>query len=280
MTKRLSTIILIGIALIGGLFYPDIFGNTGSEDLEVHFIDVGQGDCILIKGKEKNMLIDAGSDSYSYDVINYIASQGIYRLDYVVGTHPHEDHIGSLDDVIDYFDVGKVILPEVIHTSIAFENLLDSIEMNDLSLTIASPGDSYDLDGAKALILAPLRQTYGNLNNYSVVIKLINGENSFLFTGDAEHISENEMLDNDYRILKSDVLKLGHHGSSSSSSEEFLRAVNPDYGVILVGERNSYGHPHWETLDVLEYMGIKYFRTDLDGNIIFRSNGEKISIVK
>lgn len=280
MTKRLSTIIIIGIVLIGGIFYPEIFGELSSEDLEVHYIDVGQGDSILIKGKDKNMLIDAGSNSYSQYLIDYLISQDVEQLDYVVATHPHEDHIGSMDEVIDYFHVGQVIMPDVIHTSMAFENLLDSIERKDGTITTANPGDTYDLSGAEVVILAPISETYSSLNNYSVVLKLINGENSFLFTGDAEQLSENEILNNNYNALESDVLKLGHHGSSTSTSEEFFTAVDPDYGIISVGEGNSYGHPHWEILELLESNGVTYYRTDIDGTIIFRSNGEDISIVK
>lgn len=280
MTKRLSTIILIGIVLIGGIFYPEIFGEDESEDLEIHYIDVGQGDSILIKGSEKNMLIDAGSNSYSDHLIDYLIAQNISQLDYVVATHPHEDHIGSMDEVIDYFQVDKVIMPDVIHTSMAFENLIDSIERNNLTITAAQPGDTYHMSEAEAIILGPVSENYSSLNNYSVVIKLINGNNSFLFTGDAEKISEDDMLEHNYNILNSDVLKLGHHGSSSSTSEEFLRAVDPEYGVISVGEGNRYGHPDWEIVDILETNDIDYYRTDLDGTIILRSNGVDISIVK
>ena len=280
MTKRLSTIILIGIVLIGGIFYPEIFGEGESEDLEIHYIDVGQGDSILIKGSEKNMLIDAGSNSYSDHLIDYLIAQNISQLDYVVATHPHEDHIGSMDEVIDYFQVDKVIMPDVIHTSMAFENLIDSIERNNLTITAAQPGDTYDMSEAEAIILGPVSENYSSLNNYSVVIKLINGNNSFLFTGDAEKISEDDMLGHNYNILNSDVLKLGHHGSSSSTSEEFIRAVDPEYGVISVGEGNRYGHPDWEIVDILETNDIDYYRTDLDGTIILRSNGVDISIVK
>lgn len=280
MTKKLSTIILIGLLLVGGIFYPEIFGEGGSEDLEVHYIDVGQGDSILIKGKDKNMLIDAGSNSYRDFLIDYIEAQNIDRLDYVVATHPHEDHIGSMDEVIDYFNVENIIMPDVVHTSRAFENLIDSIDRNNLSITLAKPGDRYDLNGAQAIILAPIGENYSGLNNYSVVIKLVNGENSFLFTGDAESISENEMLNRNTNILDSHALKLGHHGSSSSTTEDFFKAVSPDYAIISAGYENSYGHPHWEIIERLESNNIEYYRTDLDGTIVIRSDGQKISIVK
>lgn len=277
MTKRLSTIILIGILLVGGIFYPDLFDQVGSEDLEVHYIDVGQGDSILIKAKDKNILIDAGSNSYSDYLIDYLLSENVSQLDYIFATHPHEDHIGSMDEIIDYFQVGKIIMPNVIHTSYAFESLIDSIERNNLTITAASAGDSFDINGAQLHILGPIGENYSNLNDYSIVLKLLNGKNSFLFTGDAEQISENEILDNYYNLLDSDVLKLGHHGSSSSTSEDFLRAVNPDYGVISVGHNNRYGHPDREILDRLELNYVDYYRTDIDGSIVFSSDGEYIS---
>lgn len=278
MTKKLRTIILIGIILIGGIFYPELLGNEGSEDLEVHYMDVGQGDSILVKSKAGNILIDSGSNSYSDYLIDYLLSENISDLDYVIVTHPHEDHIGSMDEVMDYFQVGKVIMPNVIHTSQAFENLIDSIERNGLSITPASAGDSYRLGESEILILGPISEKYSNLNNYSIVLKLINGKNSFLFTGDAENLSENEILDTYYNLLDSDVLKLGHHGSITSTSEDFLKAVNPDYGVISVGTGNSYGHPNQEILELLELNDIEYYRTDLNGTIIFSSDGEKIYI--
>lgn len=278
VTKKLATIILIGIVLIGGIFYPELFGNEGNEDLEVHYIDVGQGDSILVKSKAGNILIDSGSNSYSDYLIDYLLSENISGLDYVIVTHPHEDHIGSMDEVMDYFQVDKVIMPNVIHTSQAFENLIDSIERNGLSITPASAGDSYRLGESEILILGPISEKYSNLNNYSVVLKLINGKNSFLFTGDAENLSENEILDTYYNLLDSDVLKLGHHGSITSTSEDFLKAVNPDYGVISVGTGNSYGHPNQEILELLELNDIEYYRTDLNGSIIFSSDGEKIYI--
>ena len=280
MTKKLSTIILVGILLVGGIFFPELFGQVGSEDLEVHYIDVGQGDSILIKAEDINILIDAGSNSYSDFLIDYLLSENVSQVDYIFVTHPHEDHIGSMDEIIDHFQVGKVIMPNVIHTSYAFESLMDSIERNNLTITPASAGESFDINGAQLQILGPIGEDYSNLNDYSIVLKLQNGKNSFLFTGDAEKLSENEILDRYYSLLDSDVLKIGHHGSSSSTSEDFLRAINPDYGVISVGPANRYGHPDREILDRLESNDVDYYRTDTDGTIIFSSNGEDISLVK
>lgn len=185
-----------------------------------------------------------------------------------------------MDEIIDYFDVGKVIMPEVIHTTLAFENLMDSIDRNGLTITLAKAGETYDLNEAQARILAPIGDSYSNLNNYSVVVKLINGENSFLFTGDAEGLSEDEMVNRDYKSLNSDVLKLGHHGSSTSTTEDFFKAVSPDYAVISVGYKNTYNHPNREIINLLEDNEVDYYRTDLDGTIVIKSNGENISIKK
>lgn len=254
--------------------------STSTTSLsKVHFIDVGQGDSILIEADNHYMLIDAGENNQGTTVVNYLKEQGVKKLDYVIGTHPHSDHIGGLDTVIHSFDVGKVILPDVIHTTKTFEDVLDAIAENGLKITKAVVGNTYSLGASSFTIVAPNASDYDDLNDYSVSIKFINGENSFLFTGDAEKISEAQMLSNDID-LSADVLKLGHHGSSSSSHDKFLDEVKPDYAVICVGVDNSYGHPHKETLQKLKNRNIKVFRTDIQNTIIFTSNGKNITINK
>lgn len=245
-------------------------------NLEVHYIDVGQGDAILIKQNDKSMLIDAGDNAYGSRVVNYLKSNNIKRLDYIVGTHPHADHIGGMDDVINTFDVGKIIMPQVTHTSKTFEDVIIAIKNKGLKITTPKVGDVYEIGDANFTILAPNNTSYSNLNNYSIIGKLVYGNNSFIFTGDAEQESEGETLAND-QSLKSDVLKVGHHGSDTSTTQEFLNAVDPKYAVIQVGAGNKYGHPNESTLRKLQNKNIEVYRNDLNGNIIASSDGNVIT---
>lgn len=246
------------------------------RSLEVSYIDVGQADSILIKKGSHAMLIDGGNVEDGRTVVSYIKSKGITDLDYVIGTHPHEDHIGGLTDVIESLTVKKVIMPDAVSTTNAYKNLLNAIDSKELSITRPVYGASYDLDGAKFTVLAPNSDKYDDLNDYSVVVKLVNGSNSFLFTGDAGTQSESEMLAKNSAVLKSDVLKVGHHGSSTATSQAFLDAVAPTYAIISVGTNNDYGLPDEEVLNRLATKGVHVFRTDKQGTIIATSNGKKI----
>lgn len=249
-------------------------------NLKVHFIDVGQADSILIQEPSgKSMLIDAGNNDDSDLVVNYLRAQGISKLDYVVGTHPHEDHIGGLDVAINTFDIGNVILPKISHTTKTYKDVLVSIKNKGLKVTTATGGKTFNLGNAKCEIVAPNASDYEDLNNYSVVMKVTYGNNSFLFTGDAEDVSENEMLSKGYN-LKADLLKVGHHGSHSSTTPEFFKAVSPKYAVISVGTGNKYGHPTQETLSKLSNAGVQVYRTDEMGSIIATSDGTNIMLDK
>jgi competence protein ComEC len=253
-------------------------GQTTAGTLQVHFIDVGQGDAILVQTPAgQNMLVDAGDNSYGDEVIKYITSQGVKELDIVVGTHPHADHIGGLDTVIDHFSVKKVYLPKVTHTTKTFRDLLAAVKDNGLKVTTAKAGAVLPLEGLNAYFAAPVADSYESLNNYSAVIKIEYGSHSFLLTGDAEAESEAQILSTGTDI-KTTVLKVGHHGSSSSTSPEFLQAAAPRYAVIMLGEDNPYGHPHRETMELLNSAGVEIFRTDRDGTIVFSTNGEDIEI--
>lgn len=247
--------------------------------LKIHVIDVGQGDSILIESENKHMLIDAGERNKGNDVIDYLESIGIKKIDFVIATHPHSDHIGGLADVIRHFDIGKVIMPDVVHTSKTFEDMLDAISEKGLKITKAKTGSEYSLGNASFVILAPNGSYYSSLNNYSVVIRLQNGKNSFIFTGDAELLSENEILQTGIN-LDADVLKLGHHGSSTSSGKQFLDAVTPDIALISVGEGNQYGHPDDDIIQALNNRNIKLFRTDKQGTIVLTSDGTTITVNK
>lgn len=276
MKRRLLGLILILIIVLCISVGCDV-SKTDGENLEVHFIDVGQGDAALIKKGNEFMLIDAGRNVDEKLIVDYLKKQKVRKIEYVIGTHPHEDHIGGLDNVIDSFEIGKIIMPNAIATTKTFEDVLDSISKKGLTITKAKSGDIYDFNGASFTILAPNQEEYSNLNNYSVVVKLIYGANSFLFTGDAEAQSEEEILAKDKRLLKSDVLKVGHHGSVTSTTQDFLDAVNPSVAVISLGAENTYGHPHKEISERLESKKIKTYRTDLHGNIIAISDGQSIS---
>lgn len=254
--------------------------NTDTDKiLNVHIIDVGQGDSILIQSDNRYMLIDAGERDKGRLVINYLESLGVKKLDYLIGTHPHSDHIGGLADVIRSFEIGKIIMPNVVHTTRTFENVLDAIADKGLRITKPTVGNEFTIGTAAFVIIAPNSADYNNLNNYSVGIKLINGENSFIFTGDAEIESENEILKNGIS-LDTDVLKLGHHGSSTSSSKNFLDALSPSISIISAGEGNQYGHPHVEILQTHKDRNIKLYRTDKQGTIILESDGNKVTVNK
>jgi competence protein ComEC len=244
-------------------------------NLKVHFIDVGQADSILIENGENTMLIDAGNNGDADLVVNYLKNEGISQLDYVIGTHPHEDHIGGLDAVINTFDIGKVYLPKVTHTSKTFKDVITAIKNKGLKITNPVVGNKIILGDAKGVILAPNSKKYKDYNNYSIVLKLTYGNTSFLFTGDAEDLSEEEMIHKGLD-LSADVLKVGHHGSHSSTTTDFLNKVNPSYAVIMTEIGNDYGHPHKETMDKLKNKNIPVYRTDENGNIIAISDGNKI----
>ena len=264
---------------ISGLF--DTGGTTVSLDgvLSVHYIDIGQGDAELIVTPDgKAMLIDAGPNSNEKDLMSYLDSLKITVLEYAVFTHPHEDHIGGADAVFEKIDVKRVIMPDTVHNTATFEKMLEAIDKNDTEVIIPKSGDEFTLGEAKFKILGPNKSGYKSLNDWSIVLRLDYGQNSFMFTGDCEKLAEKEML-NVYsaRDFSCDVLKIGHHGSSTSTSDEFLLACSPKYAVISCEKGNTYGHPHKETIDILTKHNIETLRTDLSGTIIFTSDGTSIS---
>lgn len=249
-----------------------------SGQLEVCFIDCGQGDAILIKTPAgEYMLIDGGTKEEGVNISKFLHNQGVKQLAVVVGTHPHSDHIGGLANIINAFPVKKVYLPRVTHNTTVFEELLNAIKGKELTVNTTRQGVKIPLEGIEARFIAPARENYEDLNNYSAVIRIEYGDISFIFTGDAEECSEKEMLASG-ESLKANVLKVGHHGSSSSTCQAFLKAVVPQYAVIMCGADNDYGHPHQETLAALEALEIKVYRTDLDGTIIMKSDGHGINI--
>lgn len=256
--------------------------TTADGEISVHFVDVEQGDCELIIAGDTTVLIDCGEKIYSSRVISYLESQGVRKLDYVIATHPHEDHIGGMADIMKEFTVGKVIMPEIpddlLPMTQNFENMLDVIDSRGIDAEYSRLGSRIKLgSGAVLEILAPVHDDYTNLNNYSITCRLTHGSRSFLFTGDIERAAESDIL-NSGEYLRSDVLKVGHHGSTSSSTPAFVEAVDPEYAVIEVDEGNSYGHPKPEVVNRLISHDCRIFTTMDDGNIIFTSDGENFRI--
>ncbi|MDD4568539.1 MAG: ComEC/Rec2 family competence protein [Tepidanaerobacteraceae bacterium] len=284
--KALLTLCLAFLALAFisacsiGIDVLDSDDNSGF--LKVHFIDTGQSDSIFIKSPTgKTMLIDAGNNDDEDTIISYIKKQGVSKLDFLVGTHPHEDHLGAMDDVIDFFDIGEILMPNVTSNTKTFKDVLLAVKNKGLKITPVRGGMTVPFDNdIKIHIFAPNNSSYESMNNYSIVIKLTYGNTSFLFTGDAEKISEDEMLHNSNYNLQADVLKVAHHGSSTSTTVEFLSAVSPKYAVICVGQDNPYGHPHKETIDNLLQYGVEVYTTADNGNIMITSDGEDIEIKK
>jgi competence protein ComEC len=274
-------LVTAGCAGLSDLSKGAVSYSHQADELAVHFLDVGQGDSILIQfPNDSVMLIDAGPDRSGAPVISYLKQQGVKKIDYLVATHPHADHIGGMAAVIKEFDISKVYMPKVTHTTKTFEDMLLSIKKKGLKITPARAGlNIFEQDGClQATFTAPCSSGYDSLNNYSAVVKIQYGSTSFLLTGDAEDLSEKEMLASGMN-LQADVLKVGHHGSSSSTTPAFLKSVSPEYAVILVGAANDYGHPHQETLDNLADAGVIIYRTDEEGTIIFVSDGMSVKKV-
>lgn len=241
-----------------------------------HYIDVGQGDASFIEFPNGEvMLIDAGIASSSEKIIEYIQSLGYNQIDYVIVTHPHADHIGGMAEVIKAFDIGTIYMPKAVSTSKTYENLLETIKDKGLSIKTGKAGvNVLQEENLTIEMLAPNQDKYSSLNNYSIVLKITYGNTSFLYTGDAEELSEKEITGN----VEADVLKVGHHGSDTSSSEEFLEKVNPKYAIISVGKDNSYGHPASNTIEKLEKYTNHIYRTDLNGTIVVASDGVNIEV--
>ncbi|NLJ78387.1 MAG: MBL fold metallo-hydrolase [Tissierellia bacterium] len=273
----ISVILIIGIILTGCGGPISHTSEDYASGLRVHFIDVGQGDSTFIEFPNgKTSLIDAGTRGAGDRVVEYINDLGIDKIDYLIATHPHEDHIGGLPEVIRNFDVNRVYMPEKTTNTLIFEELLLELENKDLTIHLAKGGDVI-IDGGKLKysILAPNTDNYSGLNDFSIVTKIEYGYNSIIITGDAEKNSEREMVELGYD-LAADVLRIGHHGGKTSSMEEFLIAVDPDYSIISVGKGNTYGHPHRETLNRLQKIDSQIMRTDELGDIILISDGKEL----
>lgn len=242
--------------------------------VKVHYIDVGQGDSILITTATHAVLIDAGEKNKGSAVVAYLKAQGVRTIDLIISTHPHADHIGGLVEVMNAFPVKQIIDSGVSHTTQTYINYLTVVDQKDIPFDVPS-GQVIDLGGARLEILGPVR-SYSDLNNSSVVAKLTHGSISFLFTGDMEADAESDLIAK--RDVAATILKAGHHGSSTSSSAAFLAKVKPKVAVMSLGAGNTYGHPHQETIDRFKSLGVQAYRTDLSGTIVVSSDGSQYKV--
>ena len=270
-----------------GITPPETSGSTGNTtpskpsgndtQLTVHYIDVGQADSILLECDGKFMIIDGGNVADSSLVVSYLLEQGVEELEAVVNTHPHEDHVGGLPGVLAVFPVKKVYAPTKTYSSNCFDDFVRYTDQQNLEITIPKPGDTFSLGDAEVTVLGPVT-SYSEVNNTSIVLMVTLGKTRFLFTGDMETKAETDMLDYwaGKKDLSADVLKVGHHGSSTSTGYRFLYETDPLYAVISVGKNNQYGHPNADPLSRLRDADVTVYRTDQQGHIVITSDGENL----
>lgn len=281
----LGTIVLIAAAFYGidltGFLNQNESGyaekmDAGSGDMTVHFLDVGQGLAILVQSEGETLIYDGGEKKHSSYVVSYLQNQGVETIDYLISSHYDSDHVSGLIGCLNAFDVECVISSDYVHESKTYESFVNAVEAEGLTMEHPAVGTEYAFGSGKFVILGPESIDEDDSNANSVVIKLVNGEHSFIFTGDAENKNESAMCQSGID-LKCDVLVPGHHGSATATSWEFLEDTLPEYAVISCGEGNSYGHPHEETMEKLESANVEVFRTDIQGTIIASSDGKSLT---
>lgn len=256
--------------------------SDGAEGLfSVHFIDVGQGDSALLKSPDgRFMLIDCGPVESSAYLVKYLMDVGVEKLDYLLISHPHSDHYGSCTQIMKKFDVDAIILHEDFAYDYPYDKYIRNAKKNGTEVILTKVGDSFVFDGcADFEIIGPEYTDADDLNESSLCFRVVYEDTAFMFTGDAEQRTESYMLSGG-KPLKADVLKAGHHGSSTSNSREFVTAVNPEWAVVSCAEKNDYGHPHREVVALFNELDIEMLKTHRDGNIVFVSDGKKVSLSK
>lgn len=276
-SKKLSTFeFILFIIFIAATIYTNLVytPNSNNDDIShdkvlVYFIDVGQADSILIRSDDKNILIDAGNNEDGPLLVEYFKSLGINSFEHVFATHPHEDHIGGMDDIIRNFSITKFYMPDVITTTKTFTDLLDALEEKDYKYSVPKIGEQYTVNDIVFETIY-IGSDQSDLNSTSIVLRMDHGNNSFLFTGDTTSKVEKTLLD---KKISADILKVAHHGSNYANTKEFLEAVLPKYAIIEVGKNNSYNHPNNAVLDRLNKLGVEIHRTDIEGTIIVKSDG-------
>ena len=255
--------------------------SPSADEVQVHFIDVGQGDSTLIKTDRYNILIDAGERDMAGKVFSYLRANSVDKLDFVICTHSHSDHIGGIPSIIGEIETGTVILPhfpdEIIPATDSYTDLLRTIEQKSLDVRYPAQNETLKLDDNIYITFISSVGNYEELNNYSVVCKLVHGDNSFLFTGDIQSEAE-EAIVRSGADVSADVLKVPHHGSTTSSSYYFLKNVRPEYAVFEVGAFNDYGHPHGKVLNYLDDANAKVYRTDINGSVVMKTDGKTVNI--
>lgn len=284
--KNKKTLITVVVLFIVAFIYTNItdIANknenfSAKENLCVSFMDVGQGDSSFIEFPNgKCMLIDASIKDAGENIEEYIKSRGFKKIDYVVATHPHSDHIGGMKYIAENFEIGEVYLTEAVTTTKIFIEFLETIKEKGITVNKAKKGQNFSQGDVLVEFLGPVSDTYEDLNNWSAVVKVTYKDTAFLFTGDVERLAEYELI-NSGQSLKADVLKVAHHGSDSSSSGKFLKAVNPSVCVISCGKNNDYGHPHKETLDRLKSVETEIYRTDLNQTVVITSDGVEVNVL-
>lgn len=277
-----TILIIVAVAIMSQFSGNNSAAPITEGEMYADFIDVGQGDCTLIRTAESAILIDAGEAGTADTVVDFLKEKGITKIDCCIATHPHSDHIGALFRVFEEFEVDTVLLPDIpddlIPVTVTYEKFLEGLERVNNIIPVAA-GDDFSFGKLSVEILGPVKD-YGDLNHMSVVSKVSFGKTSVMLTGDTETPAEEDMLKNASVDYSADILKVGHHGSKTSTSKKWLNAVDPQYAVISCGLDNDYGHPHKVIVNRLEEYGVEYYRTDLLGNISFKSDGQQITLIE